>query len=849
MMFKTTKPPFLRHLPPPQNPAPAITSVSPITDRTAGGVSVTITGAWFKSGATVTFGGVVATSVVVVSSSSITANAPAGTGTVDVVVTNPDGSAGRLSNSFTYVSSIITGLLTSSGPASGLNNMVVNGNNFVPGSTITFGGNPATIVTFVGDTLYTCAVPPGTAGQVVDVTITEPGGAFFTLPNAYIYVSTVIVEGSPAPPLDQPTSPNTTSPSGSFSESQAGIRWTPAVRIRSALGNTPNTATYTIGVESTVPRLNTDVSFTFGGVLKFAGTIIGIDSTYDDYARLLYYNVTAVDYTWQLNRYRPQGRYDKKKPSEIIRDLVQRFAPGFSVGYIDTSIDVNGPISLRLDGTSDFASVLTEVCRNAGDAHWKVDYFKNVRAFVDQDPFLPAVTSLVDGLSNPKLWNDPPVRLSVDLSQIRNSVRVVGKGTTSVKNPIKITNIPGTPDYDPTVVSYDWTGFIESVITLSEYDSGLVTFTDVLAGASDGNNYALVDGLKIKYRYVAPFIPTGFSAVSDPAQDTSNGDVSGTPTMILDFGDSETVLNLHKLQIRIPYNAGPNTSGFTYAAYPDGLQILPLVTQQDTLSITEWGVHEFTITDSNLKGYESLLARAKSELAKFSEPIYKLEYTSDDPKNIAGARMRADLAYPMVHKDFVLQEVTLVHDEFGVRYEVVADTAARYDLNDLILDLDKQISPPDVSGMVALAVKQATGQTPTVTGQTIVTVSGTLTPHQVNQLANTPVEVIPAPGAGKVIAPLGAFFYSSVTTPQATSAGPGLVYTGKTTVLTASPVNWNNVTNETDQYLGIVSGSGGQSTATLIENTGISIKGNANGNSDGVGVYKYVIMYVILSRP
>jgi IPT/TIG domain len=58
-------------------PAPTITSIDPTSGAVAGGTSVTITGTNFVSGATVTFGGVAATDVVVVNSTTITCTAPA----------------------------------------------------------------------------------------------------------------------------------------------------------------------------------------------------------------------------------------------------------------------------------------------------------------------------------------------------------------------------------------------------------------------------------------------------------------------------------------------------------------------------------------------------------------------------------------------------------------------------------------------------------------------------------------------------------------------------------------------------------------------------------------------------
>lgn len=75
-------------------PVPAISGVNPNGGSTAGGNTVTLTGTGFYSRATVKFGTVSATSVVIVSPTKITVTAPAHTaGVVDVTVTTPGGTS------------------------------------------------------------------------------------------------------------------------------------------------------------------------------------------------------------------------------------------------------------------------------------------------------------------------------------------------------------------------------------------------------------------------------------------------------------------------------------------------------------------------------------------------------------------------------------------------------------------------------------------------------------------------------------------------------------------------------------------------------------------------------------
>ena len=84
-------------------PAPTITQIAPTRGSTGGGTAVTITGAWFQPGATVTLGGVAATNVAVITDTTITAVTGAHTtSAVDVIVTNPDAQRATLAGAFTY---------------------------------------------------------------------------------------------------------------------------------------------------------------------------------------------------------------------------------------------------------------------------------------------------------------------------------------------------------------------------------------------------------------------------------------------------------------------------------------------------------------------------------------------------------------------------------------------------------------------------------------------------------------------------------------------------------------------------------------------------------------------------
>ena len=160
-------------------PLPTVTSVAPASGSTVGGTAVTITGTNFATGATVTFGGTAATSVVVVSSTSITATTPAGSaGAVTVTVTNPGGQSGS-SGGRLYLYCSADGeqcQSPNSGPTAGGTAVTITGTNFAAGATVTFGGTAATNVVVVNSTTITATTPAGSAGAAT-VTVTNSNGS------------------------------------------------------------------------------------------------------------------------------------------------------------------------------------------------------------------------------------------------------------------------------------------------------------------------------------------------------------------------------------------------------------------------------------------------------------------------------------------------------------------------------------------------------------------------------------------------------------------------------------------------------------------------------------------------
>ncbi len=201
--------------------APVVTDVSPSYVSKTGGETVTITGANFFDGATVTFGGTSATSVTFVNSTTLTATVPVHEmGTYDVVVTNPDTQTGTLTDGITYREPPPT--ITSVTPLyvvrTGGDPVTITGTNFLETPTVTFGGTLATSVTFVNSTTLTAVVPAHTPGEV-DVVVTNPDTQSATLTEGLTYTN--------LPPTITSITPNVGPSAGGTNVTIKGSNFTP----------------------------------------------------------------------------------------------------------------------------------------------------------------------------------------------------------------------------------------------------------------------------------------------------------------------------------------------------------------------------------------------------------------------------------------------------------------------------------------------------------------------------------------------------------------------------------------------------------------------------------------------
>jgi hypothetical protein len=165
---------------------PTVAAVCPGAGSTDGGTPVTITGSGFMTGATVSFGGVLATNVAVSSSTTMTAVVPAhAVGAVDVVVTNSDTQSGTLTNGFTYTAPPLDVILEENFNSNCIDTSKWTANDLLSGSHYR-GIRTVNSYDFGGAFAYVELVQPPSASTAADAMFTVG----YSVDNFYrIYVS------------------------------------------------------------------------------------------------------------------------------------------------------------------------------------------------------------------------------------------------------------------------------------------------------------------------------------------------------------------------------------------------------------------------------------------------------------------------------------------------------------------------------------------------------------------------------------------------------------------------------------------------------------------------------------
>ena len=177
----------------PTAPAPTVTHVTPNSGPSNGGTYAKVEGSNFAAGAIVLVAGAPVGTVATVSPGLLTGRLPghSGSGTGDVVVSNPDGQSAVLFGGFAYASNLtgkaprVSAVAPTEGPLAGGNHVIVSVENTGPGGLLFVGGVPTTFEPAAGG--LNVNMPAGLRHGLVDIAVTNADGQSDVLGGAYNY--------------------------------------------------------------------------------------------------------------------------------------------------------------------------------------------------------------------------------------------------------------------------------------------------------------------------------------------------------------------------------------------------------------------------------------------------------------------------------------------------------------------------------------------------------------------------------------------------------------------------------------------------------------------------------------
>lgn len=333
---------------------PRISQLSPVGGKAAGGEVITIIGGPFIAGSngappTVTFDGVPGTSVTILDRNTLTVITPAHVrGSVNIVITNDHNQSDTLVRGFVFVEPTITRLEPDHATIAGGTQVIISGVNFEVGAAIAFGGVPATGVTFIDSQHYVATTPAHAVG-VVDVTV---GGAVY-----HNFFFTLLTRGE-------------------------DFRRNPSISINETWGSAPNTARFTVDGTSAPPQISEQIEITDYAVptprVLYRGIVQTVDMKYEEDVTKLAWDCVVSDFTVWANRRYPFGAYVDTSASDVVLDMVSRYAPWLTTNHVQTNLP---KISVVLDGRQNFMSCLQTIGKLIGGAHPNIDYDQDLHFF------------------------------------------------------------------------------------------------------------------------------------------------------------------------------------------------------------------------------------------------------------------------------------------------------------------------------------------------------------------------------------------------------------------------------------------------------------------------------------
>jgi hypothetical protein len=309
----------------------------------------------------------------------------------------------------------------------------------------------------------------------------------------------------------------------------------------------------------------------------FGGTVITLEQVIDG-GVLQRYHVTCQDWGYVLDSKLVKKTYAQMDPADIVADIIANFCPaGFTTNHVQRG---NFLVSLIQFNYQQPSKALESLAKQIG-WDWYIDPLKDVHFFfadtsTGSTETNPAPFAIDDSAGNLE-W--PTLDVTVDLSNMKNSVFVVGGSYTKIfaldpippeLAPVDVyTSVAGTFVY-PLAYPYD-----ESTLTVTLAGVGQAIGTDLTTDPAT---------VQVLYNDTGRFI----RFTTDP----------GAGNQIIVQGDAKVPILAHV---------------------------------SNPAAVTEFGEYQDVIVDSNILSVQQAQARAQAEIIQFGHPVYDVKFSTISP--------------------------------------------------------------------------------------------------------------------------------------------------------------------------------------------------------------------------
>ena len=369
------------------------------------------------------------------------------------------------------------------------------------------------------------------------------------------------------------------------------------------------------------PDANLDVTMYDGATKVFGGKIISVTAEIEAQGTVEYV-VRCKDYSYDLERLLVNEEYNNQTVNAIITALRTNWTDG-------TFTQTNTNCTLVITKVSFDRITVVEAIQRLADMtgfSWYVDYNKDIHFFATNTEVAPF--SITD--SNGKAMQDS-IRISTDLSQIRNRVFVKGG------------EVEGTSRTE--VFSGDATKkFFKLANKFSQKPTVTISAVNKTVGVDYIDEEASFDCFwDFNQQYIR------FKDSTIPAAGTNNISVAGIP--------------LYNLVVQV----------------------------EEPLSIAAYGIFEFAKIDKNIKAREEAVSLAKTELQAYRDGVLEASFDSYESGLRSGQIINITSTLLNVNEDYLIQSVQfrMIGETKGL-YKVELATLRTTGIIDFLISLLRQ---------------------------------------------------------------------------------------------------------------------------------------------------------------